>query len=125
MPEMIVAPEPIAVEAGAQVLMARRQRYRCGCDVRLGGRRRQSHELRHRRLHARHAAPGRPPATRQTIALDAPALAGSKTTPEMWETASLGPNPEGWGFLVRDRRNYMGYSSICTPGAVRGLAALG
>ena len=125
MPGMIVAPEPLAVEAGAQVLMDGGNAVdaavtaafvegvvnpmNCG----IGG----------YMLATLHLADA-PGGAGQTIAVDAPALAGSKTTPEMWETASLGPNPEGWGFLVRDRLNYMGYSSICTPGAVRGLAAL-
>ena len=116
MPGMIVAPEPLAVEAGAQVLMAGGNAIDAAVDVRVRGRHRQPHELRHRRLHARHAAPGRclrP--NRRRLAFDAPALAGSKTTPDMWAAASLGPNPEGWGFLVRDRVNYMGYSSILPP----------
>jgi gamma-glutamyltranspeptidase/glutathione hydrolase len=71
-------------------------------------------------LHLAEAAGG----AAQSLAFDAPALAGSKTTPDMWAAASLGPNPEGWGFLVRERVNYMGYSSICIPGAVLGLATL-
>ncbi len=125
MPGMIVAPEPLAVEAGAQVLMAGGNAVdaavtaacvegivnpmNCG----IGG----------YVLATLHLADARGGAG-QTVALDAPALAGSLTTPDMWEAASLGPNPDGWGFLVQDRVNYMGYSSICTPGAVAGLAML-
>ena len=125
MPGMIVAPEPPAVEAGAQVLMrggnAIDAAVTCAfvegivnpMNCGIGG-------YMLATLHLADAAGG----TGQTFALDAPALAGSQTTPAMWEADSLGPNPEGWGFLVRDRANYMGYSSICTPGAVRGLATL-
>jgi gamma-glutamyltranspeptidase/glutathione hydrolase len=122
---MIVAPEPLAVEAGAQVLMrggnAIDAAVTCAfvegvvnpMNCGIGG-------YMLATLHLAEAAGG----AAQSLAFDAPALAGSKTTPDMWEAASLGPNPEGWGFLVRDRLNYMGYSSICTPGAVRGLATL-
>ncbi len=124
MPGMIVAPEPLAVEAAAQVLMDGGNAVdaavtaafvegvvnpmNCG----IGG----------YALATLHLADA--PGELQTVALDAPALAGSLTRPDMWAAAALGPNPEGWGFLVRDRVNYMGYSSICTPGAVAGYAAL-
>jgi len=141
MPGMIVAPEPLAVEAGARVLMrggnAIDAAVTCAfvegvvnpMNCGIGG-----YVLATLHL-ADAAAPGlaegpvrgstgSPPVVGGAVALDAPALAGSLTTPGMWEAASLGPNPEGWGFLVRDRRNYMGYSSICTPGAVAGLAML-
>ena len=142
MPGMIVAPEPLAVEAGARVLMAGGNAMdaavtcafvegvvnpmNCGiggyvlATLHLADA--AAPELAERPF--RGGSTGSPPAGGNTIALDAPALAGSLTTPGMWEAASLGPNPEGWGFLVRDRLNYMGYSSICTPGAVAGLAML-
>jgi gamma-glutamyltranspeptidase/glutathione hydrolase len=122
---MIAAPEPLAVEAGVQVLMdggnAVDAAVTCAfvegivnpMNCGIGG-------YLLATLHLADEAGG----AGRAIALDAPALAGSKTSPDMWEDASLGPNPEGWGFLVRGRANYMGYSSICTPGAVRGLGEL-
>ncbi len=125
MPGMIVAQEPLAVEEGAKTLMrggnAIDAAVTCAfvegivnpMNCGLGG-------YMLATLHLADASGG----TAQTIALDAPALAGSKVTPTMWEPTSLGPNPEGWGFLVRGRVNYMGYGSICTPGAVRALATL-
>ena len=58
------------------------------------------------------------------VALDAPALAGSLARPEMWEGAVLRPNPDGWGYFLKGKVNDMGYPSICTPGAVKGLASL-
>ena len=56
--------------------------------------------------------------------LDAPALAGSKVRPEMWEDEVIEPNPGGWGFFLKDRINEDGYLSICIPGTVRGLEAI-
>ena len=56
--------------------------------------------------------------------LDAPALAGSRVSPEMWEDMVIGPNPGGWGFFLKHRVNEDGYLSICTPGGVRGLEAI-
>ncbi len=125
MPGMIVAPEPLAVEAGAQVLMAGGNAIDAAvtCAFVEGIVNPMNCGIGGYMLATLHLADA-PGGTGQTIALDAPTLAGSRTTPDMWEAASLGPNPEGWGFLVRDRVNYMGYSSICTPGAVRGLATL-
>ena len=56
--------------------------------------------------------------------LDAPALAGSRVRPEMWESLVIGPNPGGWGFQLRDQVNEDGYRSICIPGTIRGLETI-
>jgi gamma-glutamyltranspeptidase/glutathione hydrolase len=56
--------------------------------------------------------------------LDAPATAGSGTSPEMWRDRLLRPNPAGWGYFLEGRVNDIGYSSICTPGTVRMLSTL-
>ncbi|MCS6861585.1 MAG: gamma-glutamyltransferase, partial [Abditibacteriales bacterium] len=58
----------------------------------------------------------------QPIVLDAPALAGSKVTPTMWEDKVIRPNPDGWGWFLEGKINDVGYQSICTPGAVQGFA---
>ena len=34
----------------------------------------------------------------QMVAIDAPALAGSSVSPNMWEDLVIGPNPSGWGY---------------------------
>jgi gamma-glutamyltranspeptidase/glutathione hydrolase len=117
---MIVAPEPDAVEAGAKVLRAGGNAVdaavtcafaqaivnpqMCG----LGG-----YALLNLRL-----ADGR------SFVLDAPALAGSKTTPTMWQDIVIGPNPFGWGFFLQGKVNDLGYQSICTPGWVKGLSTI-
>lgn len=120
MPGIIVAPQPIAVEEGAKVLIKGGNAIdaavtcalvqgvvspqMCG----LGG-----YALLTVRL-----------ASTQVVALDAPALAGSLVTPEMWEKIVIRPNPDGWGYFLRGKVNDQGYQSICTPGAVKALAAM-
>lgn len=58
----------------------------------------------------------------EPIGFDAPALAGSKTSPEMWQNRVIGLNPDGWGYFLRDKVNDAGYTSICAPGTVTMLA---
>ena len=121
MPNAIVAPQPIAVEEGAKTLMAGGNAFdaavtcafvqgvidphSCG----MGG-----YALVN--LHLANQADG--------VGLDAPALAGSKTTPDMWENKLLRPNPDGWGYFLEGKLNDAGYTSICTPGWVKGMAAI-
>ena len=119
---MIVAPQPLAVEEGGKILMSDGNAvdaavvcafvqsvvspHMCG----IGG----------YILLTLHIAES----SQQDVILDAPALAGSKVFPSMWEKAFLGPNPDGWGFFLKDKVNDLGYQSICVPGAVKGLAAM-
>ncbi len=119
MPAMIVAPQPLAVEEGAKVLASGGNAFDAAlacaavqfvvdphsCGV--GG-----YLLMNCWL-----AEGKQP---QPI-VDAPALAGSRASPEIWSEAVLGSNPRGWGFYLKDRVNEDGYLSICTPGMVRGM----
>ena len=119
---MIVAPQPEAVEAGAKVLADGGNAYDAAlacafvqfivdphsCGV--GG---------YLLLTSQPAWLSEPHST-----LDAPALAGSKVSPQMWEKDVIGPNPSGWGFFLKGRVNEDGYLSICIPGAVRGFEAI-
>jgi gamma-glutamyltranspeptidase/glutathione hydrolase len=121
---MIVAPQPIAVEAGAQVLRSGGNAvdaavtcafvqgvvdpHMCG----VGG----------YMLLTFHAAQGRGVAG--AAALDAPALAGSHVTADMWQDRYLRPNPDGWGYFLEGGVNDTGYESICVPGGVRGFATM-
>ena len=123
MTAMIVAPEAFAVEAGARVLAeggnAVDAAVTCAFaqgvvdphDSSVGG-----YVLIN--LHRAGDAPGR------STLMDAPATAGSLTSPDMWVNRYIGPNPDGWGFFLRDKPNELGYTSICTPGTVRGLATI-
>lgn len=121
MPNAIVAPQPQAVEAGARVLMSGGNAidaavtaafvqgivdpHMCG----IGGYALVTLQL------AGAPAP---------IAIDAPALAGSKTSPTMWDDQVIGPNPDGWGYFLKGKVNDAGYTSICTPGWVKGMATI-
>jgi len=123
MPNMIVAPQPLAVEAGARVLMdggsaidaavacALAQGVLSPHSCGIGG-----------YILLTFCRQGTP--AKEAIALDAPALAGSKVHPRMWEDQVIRPNPDGWGYFLRGKVNDLGYTSICTPGAVMGLAEL-
>ena len=120
---MICAPEAFAVEIGADVLArggnavdaavtcAFAQGVLDPHDSSIGG---------YLVVNVHRAADG--PARSQM--LDAPATAGSLASDGMWADEYLGPNPDNWGFFLRSRANELGYTSICTPGTVRGLAAL-
>jgi gamma-glutamyltranspeptidase/glutathione hydrolase len=122
MPAMICAPQPLAVEEGAKVLMQGGNAYdaalacafmqfildphSCG----LGGYLLLTH----------HRAESQGPQS----TLDAPAVAGSRVYPAMWQGHVLGPNPGGWGFFLKDKVNDNGYPAICVPAIVRGLEAI-
>lgn len=126
MRNLIVAPEPIAVEEGAKVFMkggnamdaavtcslvqAVVNPHTCG----IGG-----YVLLNFHNAQEPGQTGSP-----SIILDAPALAGSKVTPTMWQDRLIRPSPEGWGYFLKDKVNDLGYQSICVPGAVKGLAAM-
>lgn len=121
MPGMIAAPQPPAVEEGAKILAAGGNAFdaalacafvqfvvdphSCGVGGYL--------------ILTGHTAEGGP----QPI-LDAPAVAGSRVTPEMWEDRVIGPNPSGWGYFLEGKVNEDGYLSVCTPGIVRSLEAI-
>ncbi len=125
MPAMIVAPQPTAVEEGAKVL----QRGGNAVDAAVtaafvqfvidpltcsaGG-----YLVSNLHLADRSTAGDNP------ILIDAPALAGSRVTTEMWQEIVIRPNPDGWGYFLEGKVNDIGYQSICTPGAIRGLAVI-
>ena len=121
MPAAISAPQPLAVEAGARVLMdggnavdaavaaalmqAVVNPQMCG----IGG-------YAVTTLHMA-GEPG-------PVGLDAPALAGALVQDDMWVEKLIRPNPGGWGYFLEGNVNEAGYSSVCTPGAVKMYAAL-
>lgn len=62
-----------------------------------------------------------PPGSSAPESVDAPAVAGSGTTPDMWADRLEQLGPTGWGYILRDQVNDCGYTSICVPGSVKGL----
>jgi len=121
----IVAPQPRAVEAGAKVLMAGGNAIdaavTCAAvqavvDPQMCG-------LGGYAVLNLHLAPNSQNGTDQ-IGMDAPALAGTKTTPDMWQDKLLRPNPDGWGYFLKDKVNDVGYTAICTPGWVKAMSTM-
>ena len=121
MPAAISAQQPLAVEAGAQVLMSGGNAVDAAVTAALvqavvspqmcgiGG-------YAVINLHLA-GQPG-------SIGVDAPALAGALVKDDMWVDKLIRPNPGGWGFFLEGNVNEAGYTSVCTPGAVKMFAAL-
>ena len=57
----------------------------------------------------------------QEIMLDFHGKAGAKVEPAMWEDRIVRENPTGYGYALQDQVNERGYKSITTPGTVAGL----
>ena len=120
MQNAIVAPQPQAVEAGAKILAQGGNAIDAAvvCALVQGVLDPQMCGLGGYALLTLHLADG----TR--VGIDAPALAGAKTSPDMWQDALLRPNPDGWGFFLEGHVNTAGYTSICTPGTVKLLSTM-
>lgn len=118
---MIVAPEPLAVEAGARVLMEGGNAIDAAvtCAFVQGVVNPQMCGLGGYALLTMQLA-----GQSQPILLDAPALAGSQVSADMWADRVIGMNPDGWGYFLHGKLNDAGYQAICTPGTVRGLATI-
>ena len=118
---MIVAPEPLAVEAGARVLMEGGNAIDAAvtCAFVQGVVNPQMCGLGGYALVTLQLA-----GQAQPILLDAPALAGSGVSPDMLAKRVIGMNPDGWGYFLHGKVNDAGYQAICTPGTVRGLATI-
>lgn len=117
---LIVAPQPAAVEAGARVLMAGGNAIDAAitCAFVQGVVDPHNTSIGGYVVANLHLADG------TNVFMDAPALSGSKVTPEMWQDRVIGRFPSNWGYVLRDYVNIMGYTSICTPGTVKAFAAL-
>jgi len=63
-------------------------------------------------------------AEQRFVAIDGPALAGAGVSESMWVERMIGPNPDGWGYFLQGRVNDAGYTSICTPGWVKTMATI-
>lgn len=58
------------------------------------------------------------------VCLDFYATAPSAARPDMWASKLAGEARDGWGFLVKDHENEVGYRAIATPGTLAGLDAV-
>ncbi len=117
---MVVAPQPLAVEAGAKVLQnggnavdaavttafAQGIVDRTNCGIAGFG-----------VMHIYMAA------TEEEQIIDFHGKVGSKVTPGMWENLIIRENPSGYGYTLKGNVNERGYTSITTPGTVAGLYA--
>ncbi len=121
MPGMIVAPQPLAVEEGAKVLMAGGNAIDAAvtCAFVQGILDPQMCGIGGYAMLNLHLAN-----TNQAIGIDGPALAGSQVTPDMWVDKVIRPNPDGWGYFLHGKVNDAGYTSICTPGWVKTMDAM-
>ncbi|MBM4408814.1 MAG: gamma-glutamyltransferase [Chloroflexi bacterium] len=120
---MICAPEAFAADAGAEVLASGGNAVDAAVTCALAQGVLDPHDSSIGgyilvNFHRNTDAPGR------SRMIDAPATAGSLTSSDMWANEYIGPNPDNWGFFLRSKANELGYTSICTPGTVRGLAQL-
>lgn len=122
MPAMIVAPQPMAVEEGAKVLASGGNAFDAAFTAAVvqGVIDPHSCGLGGYLVMTYHRAGQSCPSP----ILDAPAVAGSLVKPDMWKDAILRPNPDGWGYFLKDKVNDEGYRSICVPGMVRGLSEI-
>lgn len=108
MPGMIVAPQPMAVEEGAKVLVAGGNAFDAAVAAAVvqGVTDPHSCGLGGYLVMTYHRAGQTSPSP----ILDAPAIAGSLVKPEMWKDAILRSNPDGWGYFLKDKVNDNGMS---------------
>ncbi|MCA9986273.1 MAG: gamma-glutamyltransferase [Anaerolineales bacterium] len=121
MPAMIVAPQPLAVEEGAKVLMKGGNAFDAAITCALVQCVLSPHScgIGGYVIANLHRA-----GEKGSIGLDAQALAGEKTSAEMWVDKVIRPDPDGWGFFLEGSVNTLGYTSICTPGTIKAFGTI-
>ena len=109
MPGMIVAPQPLAVEEGAKVLAVGGNAF----DAALTAATVQFLVDPHSCGVGGYLVMTCKPAgsTEPGTIVDAPALAGSRTSTDMWKDIVIGPNPRGWGYFLEGKVNEDGCGS--------------
>jgi gamma-glutamyltranspeptidase/glutathione hydrolase len=122
MPGMVVAPQPLAVEEGAKVLASGGNAFDAALTAALVQGVIDPHSCGIGGYMV--MTSWKAGQTDPLPIIDAPALAGSRVSADMWKEIVIGPNPRGWGFFLKGKVNEDGYPSICIPGMVRGLEAV-
>jgi gamma-glutamyltranspeptidase/glutathione hydrolase len=117
----IVAPQPLAVEEGAEVLLRGGNAIDAAvtCAFVQGILDPQMCGIGGYALLSFYSA-----AEQRFIAIDGPALAGAGVRDDMWVDRVIRPNPDGWGYFLQGRVNDAGYTSICTPGWVKAMSTM-
>ena len=117
----IVAPQPLAVEEGAKVLMRGGNAIDAAvtCAFVQGILDPQMCGIGGYALLSFYSA-----TEQKFIAIDGPALAGANVTADMWVDRVIRPNPDGWGYFLQGRVNDAGYTSVCTPGWVKTMVTM-
>ena len=118
MKDIVTAPQPLAVDAGVNVLSnggnavdaavaaAFVQMVVTPRSCGVGG-------FGMMNIHTSAAA--------QEVVLDFHGKAGAKVEPDMWENEIVRENPSGYGYTLKDQVNDRGYKAVTTPGTVAGL----
>lgn len=119
---MIAGADPLAVEAGAEILAAGGNAIDAAVTCAfaqgvvnpanggIGGYALLTYQ------------PGATGPTRPIEVLDAPATAGALVRPDMWQDQFTQADASGWDFVLDGAMNEHGYTSICTPGFILGLS---
>lgn len=117
----IVAPQPLAVEEGAKVLMRGGNAFDAAatCAFVQGILDPQMCGIGGYALLSSYSA-----AEQRFTAIDGPALAGSNVDETMWVERVIRPNPDGWGYFLHGHVNVAGYTSICTPGWLKTVSTM-
>ena len=123
---MIAAPEPLAAEEGAKVLMAGGNAIDAAvvCAFVQSVVTPQMCGIGGYATALLHTAAQSGPIKSNPVVLDGPGLAGSRCTPTMWQDIVVGMSPTGWGYVLKGDVNAFGYQAICTPGTVMALGTM-
>ena len=119
MPSMISAPQPLAVEAGAKMLAEGGNAFDAAITCAAVQWLIDPHSCGAGGYMVMTSFSGKTGEPNPVI--DAPAVAGSGVSAEMWQDILIRPNPEGWGYFLEGKVNEDGYQSVCVPGIGRGL----
>ncbi len=118
---MVVAPQPYAVEEGVRVLQAGGNAFDAAIAVAFS---QMVVDPQMCGVGGFGCMTLYDAARDETLVIDFNGTAGSRATPDMWADRILDEAWSGYGWILRDKVNDIGYTAIATPGTVAGLAEL-